>query len=211
MFGLFKRKKRNRAIQDWEMALLKNAIRKLPEEFRPLEKQLEKKLLTSASASVFYPDYIDFSFNPELINDFEDKGAKDYELTNIRVLDSQSKKTLIYTISVFSGVISGYSLRGCDQPNVDVNSVDVGSYVKRLYGSEDYDKLSRILNAMEISLVNPGDVYEVPLKGTVYYHIKDLDDGDFIGIDQNKVVYKITHDPFEIAPLNETLEQIFKD
>jgi hypothetical protein len=51
----------------------------------------------------------------------------------------------------------------------------------------------------------------VKLRGSLYYHLRDLEDGDFIGIDADKIIYKITHDPFEIIPLNETLEQLLRN
>ncbi|WP_162842699.1 hypothetical protein [Mucilaginibacter pineti] len=46
------------------------------------------------------------------------------------------------------------------------------------------------------------------MDGKVYFHIKDLEDGDFIGIDSDKIIYKITHDPCEIIPLPESLKTV---
>jgi hypothetical protein len=53
-------------------------------------------------------------------------------------------------------------------------------------------------------------VYEVILNGNVYFHIQDLEDGDFIGIDENKAFYKITHDPFEITKIDTSLKKIIE-
>ena len=209
MFGLFNRKKKSREIQDWEIKLLINVINKLPGEYSTLKKQLEVGLFTSAGVSSFYPDLIEFTYDPELINDFENKGERDYELTNITVFDSYQKKPLNYSINVFSGVISGFSLKVSDKSIIDIDSVDVSSFTKLFYDNADYDKLRKILNATEAIFINPGDVYEVHLKGNTYYHIKDLEDGDFIGMDTHKVIYKITHDPIEIVVLNERLEELF--
>lgn len=47
----------------------------------------------------------------------------------------------------------------------------------------------------------------------MYYHIYDLKDGDgdFIGIDEKKNVYKITHDPYEITLLEKTLIELLRE
>ena len=44
-----------------------------------------------------------------------------------------------------------------------------------------------------------------------YFHIKDLEDGDFIGIDERKVVYKITHDPMEVKALDKKIMDVLKE
>ena len=56
-----------------------------------------------------------------------------------------------------------------------------------------------MFNHEEISLLNTSDIYKIELNGKIYYHLKDLEDGDFIGIDTQKNIYLITHDPFKIA------------
>jgi hypothetical protein len=212
MFGLFNKKKKRRSIEDWELLLLYNTLEKLPDEFKILKKQIESELFVSASIgySSFNPDYIGFSYS-EIISDFENRKEKDYQITNIKVHDIKNEKYLVYTIYVGAGVIAGYSLKGSNESVIDINSIDVSLHVKLYYDNVYYDKLKKILNAEEIKFINQSDVYEVPLNGTIYYHVKDLEDGDFIGIDSNKVIYKITHDPFEIIPLNETLEQLLRN
>ncbi|MEY3451193.1 MAG: hypothetical protein RL711_1019, partial [Bacteroidota bacterium] len=48
------------------------------------------------------------------------------------------------------------------------------------------------------------------LKGKTYYHLKDIEDGDFLGIDIHKNIYKITHDPFEINLQKNELINVLK-
>jgi hypothetical protein len=114
MFGLFNKKKKRRSIEDWELALLRNSLEKLPEEFTYLKMQLERKLFVSVliGYSSDYPDFIAFSYDSTLFKDFEHKKEKDYNITNIKVFDTKNKKHLAYTIHVSGGVIYGYSLKG---------------------------------------------------------------------------------------------------
>ena len=209
MFGLFKRKRKVRDIEDWELFLMYNTLEKLPDEFKTLKVQIEEELFAYATtgASSFDPDFVGFGFS-DSIGEYENRRAREYEITNIKVLDINSNKRLDYSINVCSGVISGYSLKGAENPTIDISDIDVSAYEKRYYDNPDYDKLEKILSPAEISLINASEVHEVSLDGKVYFHIKDLEDGDFIGIDSEKIIYKITHDPYEITPLRESLETV---
>ena len=74
----------------------------------------------------------------------------------------------------------------------------------------EFDDIKHVFNGEELAIIDKEDVYEVELNGTIYYHLQELEDGDFIGIDQNKKIYKITHDPFEITELKGALAEILK-
>ncbi len=53
--------------------------------------------------------------------------------------------------------------------------------------------------------INIGDIYITRLDGKDYYHLKELEDGDFIAIDTSNHIFEITHDPFEIKNLDRQL------
>jgi len=54
------------------------------------------------------------------------------------------------------------------------------------------------------------DKYEVELADKMYYHLFDMEDGDFIGIDKKKKVYEITHDPYEATLVDNNLLTFLK-
>ena len=41
----------------------------------------------------------------------------------------------------------------------------------------------------------PNDIYGIVLKGKSYYHLRDIEEGNFMVIDEEKNVYTITHNP----------------
>lgn len=77
-------------------------------------------------------------------------------------------------------------------------------------GNIEFDAIKHLLNEEELLLIDPVDVYEVELDGKIYYHVRELEDGDFIGIDDKKNIYKLTHDPYEIMLLNKPLVEVLK-
>jgi hypothetical protein len=215
MFGLFKKKNKRRVrdIEDWELFLLYNTLAKLPEEYHFLQEQIEQEIFAYATvnSSTFDPDFIGFGYSSS-INQFENRKLRDYNITNIKVHDIDNSVNLAYRIGVASGVIAGYSLTGSTKPVVvDISDIDVGSFKKQYFENPDFENIKGIFTEQELSLINQSEVYKVPLDGKDYYHIQALENGDFIGIDSNKTIYQITHDPYEIVPLPGTLETVLNE
>ncbi|WDF76855.1 hypothetical protein PQ469_23510 [Mucilaginibacter sp. KACC 22773] len=99
MFGLFKKNKKRKTwpITDWEMCIMYNALNQLPGEFAHLKQQLEYPLFTVASTgrSTNDPDYISFSFAPDIYRDFENRRMQDYMIRNIKVSNIDKKSLTI--------------------------------------------------------------------------------------------------------------------
>lgn len=208
MFGLFKRTK----IENWETDLLRNVVMKLPSEYSSLINQIDDGLFRGVLVDVSdIPGYVAFTFHSDVLKKYDRENERDFKLTNIKVYDNKALGFVPYGIYVSSGTISGYSLGGSKKHNIDVNKVDVSGFKKEFIGESDYNRIVNILNEEEKKLLNPSEVYSVFVTDKEYFHIKDLEDGDFIGIDENKVVYKITHDPMEVVVLNKKIAEVLNE
>lgn len=207
MFGLFKRTK----IENWETDLIRNVIIKLPSEYSDLMDQVNEGLfrgvLVGASDIL---GYVAFTYHSNILKKYDRGNERDFKLTNIKVYDNKSLSFVPYEIYVSSGTISGYSLIGCKGRNADIKKVDVSGFKKEFIGESDYVRIAYILNEEEKKLLNPSEVYSIHIADKEYFHIKDLEDGDFIGIDENKVVYKITHNPLEELVIHKKLSEVLK-
>ncbi|WP_254561341.1 hypothetical protein [Dyadobacter diqingensis] len=207
MLSLFKRSK----IEDWEILLLKNTIKQLPEEFHIFIEQINAQVFSGVLTGMSdLPGYVAFSYNSKVISLFEKKEEKNYKITGIKVYDSRSKSNLKYSIYISSGVINGYSIEGADKYSLDLVKIDVSRFKLVLISNNDFKEISQLLDSLEVKLLNPADIYTVLLNDKVYYHLIDLEDGDFIGMDTGKMFYKITHDPFEIIQIHKSLNQILE-
>lgn len=205
MFRLFKRTK----IESWEIELLCNTIEKLPNDYSDLVSQIEDGLFRGVLLDASnIAGYVAFTFNHDILRKYENRGDKDYKLTDIKVYDIMTMVSLPYEIYVSSGTICGYSLGGGKKRNIDVNNIDVSMYRKELVGESGYDRINALLDDVEKEVVSPSEVYSVFVSGKEYFHLKDLEDGDFIGMDAKKVIYKITHDPMVVQRIDQTLIEI---
>lgn len=208
MFNIFKRSK----VEDWEIRLLLNVIGSLPINTDKLKAQVNDGLfrgvLTNASD---IEGYTAFKFNSGIFKKHEDVQARSYVLQGITVYDTRSNVFLPYTIYVSSGVINGYSIQGASKFKIDPDRFDVTRFRQVFDKNPDWQEVENLLNDEERQLVNPSHVYAVELDGKRYYRLLDLEDGDFIGLDQNGMAYEIRHDPFEIIEIrNKSLIEIIK-
>lgn len=202
MFGLFKRTK----IEKWETDLLYNVLHSLPgESFKIFENQIQHHLHKGVIIGLSdIPGYVGLTFYPEVYKKFYDKKGRNFKLSNIYVFDEMSKEFIDYEIYVSSGVINGYSIKK-NKYIIDIARIEVSKFRKIYLDSNDYDHISSILTPEEKEKINPEEVFSVEVNGNIYYHLKDVGDGDFIGIDRNKNIYKLTHDPFEVTLIRESL------
>lgn len=207
MFGLFKKNKKD----NWGIDLLKIVLKHFINEYPMLIEQVNRGILKGIlSKGSDIPNYIAFTYNYEVFKKYDNTDDEDYKLTNIVLIDKDSKKKFLYEVYISSGTISGYSLTNSKEINLNNLEVDSSNYHKEIIGTSDYDRIVNILTINEKKILNPFDIYSVNLEGKEYFHLKELEDGDFIGIDKNKNVYKITQDPYEIVLLEKSIEEIIK-
>lgn len=58
-----------------------------------------------------------------------------------------------------------------------------------------------MLSTEELKKIDIGDINELQIEGNTYYTIKNLNDGDYIAINNTGEVFIITHTPFEVKKL----------
>ena len=207
MFRLFKRTK----VERWELDLLRNSIINLPNAYSSLINQIDDGLLRGVLVDISdIPNYVAFTFNSNILGKYDRKNGLDYKLTNLKVYDNRSLSFLPFEIYVSSGTISGYVLGGNNKRKIDLNRIEVSSFRKEFIKSFEFDRINSVFSEEEKSLISPSEVYSIFIEDKEYFHIRDLEDGDFIGIDKDKVVYKITHDPMEVKRLEKELLEVLR-
>lgn len=209
MFNFFKKKSPKRL--DEHIALVRRICQLLPKQYSSLFKQIDEGIVRDVrTLDKPYANYKRFSLDVDLLNKYEDKSGRCFLVRGVSVYDTELNSFVEVRLVVAYGVLLGYSCPSVSDVHADLEKVNVSSFYIEYFGEDDNNRLRSMFSSAELKLINPADVYEIELKGKVYYHIKDLQDGDFIGIDPDKNVFKITHDPFEIIKLNESLSEVLQ-
>lgn len=114
------------------------------------------------------------------------------------------------SIYVSHGLLCGYAFEGERTFKADPASVDVTDTRIELLDTPTQELKALIPKGLQ-DLINWADVFDVELDGKTFYHLKDMGDGDFIGIDEFGTLYLIKHDPPEITQLKGNMERIFSN
>ena len=190
-----------------ETHLLLKIFEKLPDEFEHFRRQLAEGLITKALFSDSpVPNTLDFSYDVKLLNKYEIKEERCFYLKGIEVFDSNINDWSEIIIECGYGILMGYSTPKSEHFTPDTTRVRFNNLRKEYLDGGALKVMKEFLDESEMALINPSEFYEVPLQGRNYFHVSDLEDGDFIGIDRDKNVYRITHDPFEIKLLDGNIQ-----
>ena len=210
----FQKLKKIRTVEQWELDLLKNTLLKLPVSYHQLIEQIDAKLIKTVQAGLGnIPHWMTFGFDKEIVSKYDRPRDASFMLVHIQVFDIISQKYLEYKIGCASGTLAGYSINCNDPFDIDLTNINTRYFQKRMLVPDQYNKIKKLFTTSELKLINPSDVYAVELGQKKIYHLTDLkgNDGDFLGIDDEKNIYRITHDPFEIKlldiPLVQSLEE----
>ena len=178
----------------------------LPEEFNYLSRQLEDGVIVVVDEQFFYKaGWRGFFYNPSISGKYENRKCKEFEIGNVTISDFNGEKHPI-SITVDYGLFAGFLLDVEDLTSVDTSTIDVAGF--QITSKEN--PLEKFFTKAELKYLNPSDLYEVELDDKIYYHLFDLEDGDFIGMDAEKNVYEITHDPYEIVLIKDKLLPFLK-
>ncbi|MBL0745649.1 hypothetical protein [Chryseolinea lacunae] len=212
MFGLFKKKKaENTSDYLSDVALLKQIFSAMGSNFAKFHQQLEAGLIVgSKKRDTPVPGYVSFAYNTDVLNRFEDKKGRNLAIRGIKVFEATANAYVEIQINVGYGIVMGFfpKLHPLTSPVLD--NVQVDRFTIHYPGEDNFNPAKALLSKEDAQLINPSDVYELELNGKKYYHLADLEngDGDFVGIDDQKNLYRITHDPFEITVVNGSLAEI---
>lgn len=204
MFNFFKKQK-GMSIAETEELMVK-IFSLLPDQFIAIRNQLAEGILYNFKRTDLH--YTKFSLKTDLLNKYENKKSKCFEIRGIRVFDIALQIYTEISIDIAYDLLLGYSSPQANELIPDTNKIDVKKYWLKRFDNEEFEEIKSMFNKDEVKLINANDVYKVELNNNIYYHLKDLQDGDFIGIDKTKNIFKITHDPFKISSLEGKLVEI---
>lgn len=201
MFSFFKK---NKGILPEELGMLSRVFLKLPKEYDFLREQFQAGMLQGAMRGAKHiENYVGFGYNPTISKKFIDERGSYFRIKGI-ILSNGSENCEL-SIYVSLGLLMGYSMSKKNDNLSSFTIINVENLKREFFQNEDYEKIKKIFSGREKELVNSSEVYEVILEKKSYYHIKDIGDGDFIGINSKKEIFRITHDPFCIEKLEGTL------
>ena len=200
MFSIFRKKYRK--LESWEKTTLQHVFNLLGNRYVHYIEQLDfvdevgiNRSDISNLINCIYPVSFYKEFENELIENFKVEGL---------IIEDLYKRRDVEVILYFSdNIFLGYSTNlpvGSIQFNCE--KIDISKTRKKFWGDEGSSIVKRFLTNNELKSINIGDIYISNINGKDYYHLKELEDGDFLGFDQTGNFFILTRDPFEIRKID---------
>lgn len=175
----------------------------IPSQYDTIIRQIEEGIVVGF---ILEEDaYLKFKLNPSIIGRFEDPTGRYYSISGFQLEWDDGSRTC-FALRVGYGLVLGIELsdRSALFKHQNQRSIILTSLRITYFDSSE----NSFLSPSEAKMFSPNDLYEIEIQGIHLLHLKDLDDGDFVAIDEKKHIYKVTHSLIELTPLNILLENI---
>ena len=183
--------------------VIKELAKALPSMYDSIIKQIEEGIVVG-----FFLEgdaYIKFKLDPSVISRFEDPIGRYYSISGFELEWEDGSRTCL-AIRIGYGLVLGIELsdrsvifKHQNQPRVILTSLRI-TYFDSMENT--------FLSPSEAKTFSPNDLYEIEIQGIHLLHLRDLEDGDFVAIDKEKSIYKVTHSSVELVPLHVLLEDV---
>lgn len=211
MFNFLK-KKQNKNIKDWELQLLKSIVKRLPPKYEFLTNQISFEfILGSVPNDLLKDGWKRILCDENLYNSFKNNKIN-YRLIGIKVFDLKTNSNKDIELDLYEGVIIGYRITesNCE---FDLNRIDIRNLYERSYENKDREALCLILGTIPqkiVPLFELENTFKISIHEGDFYVIKNLEDGNYVAIDNSSAVYGLIHDPFEVEKIFNNKEDFFK-
>jgi hypothetical protein len=183
-------------------------FRQLPDEFRFLSDGLGKGLYKRYAVNFAMKGHHYFiGFDPSQ-SDKSIIKEKQFELENILVIQNADK--FVLNITVYEGVWVGFEIEKnvIDFQNFKFDLSGLNKGTSKFAKNSQFEKLIQGLSSAILDLHDAG---QFEIDGKIYYQIKDLEDANYIVINDKGEVFRLIHDPYKIELINKSVRQFVAD
>lgn len=198
MFSFFRKRPRLNVLN-----IIRELATIIPSKYDSIIRQVEEGIVVG-----FFLEgdaYIKFKLDPSVISRFEDPMGCYYSISGFQFEWDDGSRTC-FAIRIGYGLILGIEL---SDPSVIFRHQNQTRIILTSLRIIYFDSLKNtFLSPSETKIFNPSDLYEIEIQGIHLLHLRDLDDGDFVAIDKKQSIYKVTHSPVKLVPLDILLEDV---
>lgn len=180
MFSFLRKKDKKETAQKLLIAILE----KLPAQYSSYLQQVYEGVIRDVSVDTTpTAERISILYNTSISKKYDNDTLKGMEITGISVKDLKSNSFFAVKIYLYSGLVIGLeSEKSLSQCEIDYSSVNI-HHVRIKHDKID-DSMRARLSGLGITKFNDSEIYEVNSDGDILIHLRDLDDGDFLAVNE---------------------------
>jgi len=143
----------------------------------------------------------------------QNKALQNFKISGLQIYNVKTNSLLKVKLVVFKNVISkiyldidNNPLKVLDLKNINVDHLKVEFFEgDNNLTEKTVRRILKDLNNKKIDLLDLGNTFDVEFNEKILYVILDMQDGNYVTIDDNRAVYRIIHDH------TEPVKQIYPD
>ena len=205
MFKFFKKKEIRIKINDTEIDFFYSIANDLPNKYDYIKNQINKDFLLFFEPNVLkFKNWYTFSLNTNLEHKYLISNRKDYfQIKDIKLFNEEQNCFQNFNFSISEGLLIGFYIEDINFNVYDISKTNYSEISEKQFKNEDLEKLLNYFSTSEKVFVDQHfkNTYEINLKEGMFYHYKDLEDGNQLAIDNKGDCYTLNHDPYEIEKL----------
>ena len=198
MFNLFK-KKAELKLEESEKFFIEAIINNLSDKYPLFKKEIELETFVGIGKN---PGGSKGSFTYFINNDswkkICDPSIDNFFIKNLK-FNSYSGERVSVDLFTSEGLIIGYKASVAIN-EISIPTIDISEIWEKHFLNEDYTEIEHVFKLLttgqlkKLNMVK--NTFLIKIKHSSYYPIHDIEDGNYIAIDREGLVYKINHDPF---------------
>ena len=213
MFRIFKKQKNVHEFTDKEINFFRKIIELLPTRYHYFLDQLNKDFLISFKPNdLNFKDWYSIQLNAKLEKDYGRPRLGYFQLQNIFIYNKKSEKKEKIIISFLEGIFIGFFMEYIDFENYILNEYDTSNLkVKHFKNEKDKEAFMEIIKGIskvKLSDLEIDDTFKIELPEGVFYTIKNLQDGNYLAVNNIGEVYELLHDPYRIIKKASSINEL---
>ncbi len=190
------------------MAFFHKVFEALPKDLQFLSHGLRAGLYKRISVNhSMGGNFYTISYDPSQSDRSMAKGVQ-FELEDIFI--KQGDRAYRLNITIYDGLWTGYEI---ERNILEFKEFQIDVSILKKNGSKfaPEARIMTLVQGLTSEHLNLSELSELEVKGTLYYQIKDLEDGDYLAIDEKGQVFGLVHDPYKIQRISGSVREFVAD
>ncbi|MCF6348257.1 MAG: hypothetical protein L3J20_08160 [Flavobacteriaceae bacterium] len=211
MFNLFRKKK---LIKEKDYIFLKAITESLSNKYPYLPDQISKEfILDKLPNQLGDKGTYMLTLNAKLEPKYSNKSLPQFFIIrNIGVWNNAKKSFEQIELHILEGMLAGFRVVS-KYSDFNLKKIDTSKVKEKHFNNKDKDTLKKIIGNIPSNLLSQLDIedtFKIEIPEGEFYIIKDLEDGNYLSMDEKGAVYGMIHDPYEIEKLFDNKERFFE-
>jgi hypothetical protein len=215
MFGLFRKKKSivNYELTVHEKAFIGAITSALASKYPQFQKQLESDCIAYVSRNASdRTDSFVFGLYQDKWNKLSDRTVPNFDIRNI-LFNSLDDEKVVVDLYVSENLMLGYKC-GLALNKINMNSIEICAAYEHHFLNKDLSEIEPFLRGIPKEKLNQfnllSNAYKIRINNNDFIVVHDKGDGEFIGLDFKGKVFHLTHDPFQVQKISNSVGEFLE-